>query len=60
MRTSLRLLGDVRANSKAVLRPMPDEAPVMRTVLPKRVFAIDVGMFACWPSLAFVLVINQE
>lgn len=29
-------LGQVRANSRAVDRPMPEEAPVMRTVLPAR------------------------
>ena len=29
-------LGEVRANSKAQDRPMPDEAPVMTIVLPDR------------------------
>jgi hypothetical protein len=29
----------VRANSKAVLRPMPDDAPVITTVFPARRFA---------------------
>lgn len=37
---SLRFLGLVRANSIAVLRPIPDELPVMRTVLPDRRFSI--------------------
>ena len=36
VRISLRDWGDVRANSKAVLRPMPEEAPVIRMVLPLR------------------------
>lgn len=36
--------GAVRANSRAVLRPMPDEAPVMRTVLPARRFAAAEAM----------------
>ena len=36
VRMSLRSEGEVRANSKAVLRPMPDDAPVMRIVLPAR------------------------
>lgn len=37
VRISRRLfLGAVRANSKAVLRPMPEEAPVMTMVLPSR------------------------
>ena len=31
-----RSFGDVRANSNAVLRPIPEEAPVMRIVLPCR------------------------
>ena len=35
-RRSLRLCGEVRANSRAVERPMPEEAPVMRMVLPER------------------------
>lgn len=30
----------MRANSKAVLRPIPDDAPVMTTVLPARRFAV--------------------
>ena len=37
-------LGKVRANSLAVLRPIPDEAPVTRTVLPSRRFAIAVAI----------------
>lgn len=37
---SLRFLGDVRANSTAVLLPMPEEAPVTTTVLPSRRLAI--------------------
>jgi hypothetical protein len=47
VRMSLRLWGEVRANSKAVLRPMPDEAPVIRIVLPWRFLAVEVrgGMF---------------
>jgi hypothetical protein len=43
-RMSFKLLGDVRANSKAVLRPMPEEAPVMRMVLPERRLDIDEDM----------------
>ena len=35
--------GHVRANSKAVLRPMPDDAPVMRMVLPERFLAVGVS-----------------
>lgn len=34
--------GDVRANSNAVLRPMPDDAPVINMVLPKRFLDMDV------------------
>lgn len=34
VRMSRRSFGAVRANSMAVLRPMPEEAPVMRIVLP--------------------------
>lgn len=33
--------GLVRANSRAVERPMPEEAPVMRIVLPERRAADD-------------------
>ena len=33
---SFRSFGKVRANSRAVARPMPDEAPVMRMVFPAR------------------------
>ena len=52
MRTSFKLSGLVRANSNAVERPMPDEAPVMRTVLPERRLDIWVGMVAV-PGGAF-------
>ena len=40
VRMSLRFLGDVRANSIAVLLPMPEEAPVITIVLPSRRLAI--------------------
>ena len=40
VRMSLRFWGDARANSKAVDRPMPDEAPAIRTVLPLRELGI--------------------
>jgi hypothetical protein len=40
----LRFLGAVRANSCAVLLPMPELAPVIRTVLPSRRLAIAVDM----------------
>jgi hypothetical protein len=42
VRISLRFWGEVRANSKAVLRPMPEDAPVIRMVLPDRFLDIDV------------------
>jgi hypothetical protein len=44
VRISLRFLGAVRANSCAVLLPMPELAPVIRTVLPSRRLAIAVDM----------------
>ena len=40
VRMSFRFLGEVRANSIAVLLPMPEEAPVMTMVLPSRRLAI--------------------
>jgi hypothetical protein len=43
VRMSFRSWGDVRANSKAVLRPIPEDAPVMRIVFPLRFFAIEVS-----------------
>lgn len=50
--TIFKFLGEVRANSFAVLLPIPAEAPVTTTVLPSRRFAIAdaivrLGMF-CW------------
>lgn len=42
VRISLRLSGELRANSRAVERPIPEEAPVMRMVLPERRFAVDI------------------
>src|SRR5699024_11035393 len=38
--TIFKFLGEVRANSFAVLLPIPAEAPVTTTVLPSRRFAI--------------------
>jgi len=40
----LRFFGDVRANSIAVLRPIPDDAPVTMIVLPSRRLPIAVAM----------------
>jgi hypothetical protein len=37
---SFRFLGAVRANSFAVLRPIPEEAPVITIVLPSKRLAI--------------------
>lgn len=48
---SLRLDADVRANSRAVLRPMPELAPVMRTVLPDRLRAAEVGIMMAFRAL---------
>lgn len=42
VRISRRFLGDVRANSTAVLLPIPEEAPVMTIVLPSRRLPIAV------------------
>jgi hypothetical protein len=42
VRISLRSRGEVRANSKAVLRPIPDDAPVINIVLPLRFFSMEV------------------
>lgn len=39
MRINLRFFGAVRANSLAVLLPIPEEAPVINTVLPSSLFA---------------------
>lgn len=44
VRINFRFLGDVRANSLAVLFPMPDEAPVTTIVLPSRRFATAEAM----------------
>jgi len=40
VRIKRRSLGAVRANSMAVLRPIPDEAPVIKIVLPSIRFEI--------------------
>jgi hypothetical protein len=40
-------LGAVRANSWAVLLPIPELAPVIRTVLPSRRLATAFDMFLC-------------
>jgi hypothetical protein len=39
--TRRRSLGAVRANSRAVLRPIPDDAPVIRMVLPSSRLATE-------------------
>lgn len=43
---SLRFDEHVRANSKAVLLPMPELAPVIRTVFPDRLADAEVGIMA--------------
>jgi len=43
VRMSFRFLGDCRANSNAVLRPIPADAPVMTIVLPSRFFEADIS-----------------
>ena len=45
---SLRFLGDVRANSMAVLFPMPLDAPVITMVLPSRRLPIAVAIVRRW------------
>jgi hypothetical protein len=51
VKISLRLEADVCANSRAVLRPMPELAPVMRTVLPARFRAAEVGIMVAFTGL---------
>jgi hypothetical protein len=53
VRMSLRSSGWVRANSRAVERPMPDEAPVIKTVLPLRRCAMldDILARCAWAML---------
>lgn len=46
VRTSFRSSGLVRANSKAQERPIPDDAPVIRIVLPARRAAIEEDILA--------------
>ena len=48
MRIRRRLFGDVRANSNAVERPIPDDAPVIIIVLPASRFAMVVVDMVCW------------
>ena len=48
VRMSLRFLGDVRANSMAVLFPMPLEAPVTTIVLPSSRLPIAVAIVRGW------------
>lgn len=45
---SFRESGEVRANSRAVALPMPEEAPVMRIVLPERRFETAEDMVRTW------------
>ena len=46
---NLRFSGDVRANSFAVAQPMPEEAPVIRTVLPsRRLRMLDIFLVVGW------------
>ena len=48
VKMSLRFLGDVRANSIAVLFPMPLDAPVITMVLPSRRLPIAVAIVRRW------------
>lgn len=48
VRISLRDLGEVRANSRAVERPMPEDEPVIRIVFPERLVDMGEGMVVGW------------
>lgn len=48
VRISFSEEGELRANSRAHERPMPEDAPVIRMVLAWRFWAVEVGIVVSW------------